>query len=811
MPHRIVRCLGAAVVALALAWMPRPAPAAAPATWSAWNASAIVRQHGYPVFTVDGKPFFVYGAAFFYERIPRAQWAPLLRAYKRMGINTIDLYVMWNWHEPSQGEYDFTGRTNDRRDLVGLLRLIDADAFKIVLRPGPVIRNEWRNGGYPAWLLERQPYNMPLHDVLEGRYPATATLQNAHANAAAAEWMANATHTRYASQWLARVLREVAPWSHDVIAIALDDDQGAYLDNDTWPAVQWHAYVRWLATTVRATAGPRVPLFINTYQSKVTADAPAWAWGDWYQSDAYSIGDHDISQIAFSDGLLQTQPNVPVMIGEFQAGWLQGADEVAPRAADPTNTTIALHELLQTGARGIVNFPVQDTHDPAGWSAPWANWSYAWDAALTQSGDASARYASTAAFGRLVTQWGPYLATLHAKSDLAVAWLASAYDPATMTDARVGALAASTVAALARCRALALTCRLVDLRYDTQANLNAARRLVLPVVDTTAFAAPIREHLAAFARAGGHSYASVDAARVGIEPAAGGIRDATLMLAPDGSSGILDVLNASATPRYVPATQLQLAGNRVRVPAFIVAPRSARDIPLLAPPRAPAPVAAPPHLNLAFPPMTLRRPRLGNAWAGRVDVFRDGTPTYVLQNHFVRVVISADAGARSFIFEDLATHRNAFTSIGALRDDTAAPASPSPRDYIAAYTHPLEAGTFNRAYDCTVLSPPPHEVQVRCSYAAPDLGPAPLHFEKTFSLMRDSRTLTVTERASADAVSLSAVAPAPDLNVACSGPTHCATQSKAGYVLVRAPLPANATVTLRFSMQGPALAPANPR
>ena len=28
---------------------------------------------------------------------------------------------------------------------------------------------------------------MPLHDVLEGRYPATATLQNAHADAAAAE------------------------------------------------------------------------------------------------------------------------------------------------------------------------------------------------------------------------------------------------------------------------------------------------------------------------------------------------------------------------------------------------------------------------------------------------------------------------------------------------------------------------------------------------------------------------------------------------------------------------------------------------
>lgn len=810
MSHRIVRCLFAAVVAFALSWMPRPAPSAAPAGWSAWNASAVVRQHGYPVFTVDGKPFFVYGAAFFYERIPREQWAQLLRAYKRAGINTIDLYVMWNWHEPAEGSYDFTGRTNDRRDLRGLLHLIDADGFKIVLRPGPVVRNEWRNGGYPAWLLRRPPYNMPLRDVLEGRYPATATLQNAHANAAAAEWMHNATHMRYASQWLAGVLHQVAPWSRDVIAIALDDDQGAYLDNDTWPAPHWHAYVHWLAKTVRATAGRRVPLFINTYQSKVTADAPAWAWGDWYQSDAYSIGDHDISQIAFSDGLLQTQHDMPVMIGEFQAGWLQGAAEVAPRAADPTNTAIALHELLQTGARGIVNFPLQDTHDPAGWSAPWANWSYAWDAALTQNGNASARYAPTAAFGRLVEQYGPYLATLHAKNDLQIAWLASAYDPSTMTNARVGALAAATIAALARCRALALTCRLVDLRYDAQTDVKRVKRLVLPVVDDGAFSAPVRAHLAAFARAGGRTYANVDAASIGITPATNGIRDAALMLAPEGTSGMLDVLNAATTPRRVPATTLQLGRRRVRVAAFVVPARSARDIPLGIAPRAMPPIAPPLRLDLAFPPMTLARPHPGSVRAERADVFRDGSPTYVLENHDVRVVISAAAGARSFIFEDLSTHRNEFTTIGAFRDDVATPASPSPRDYIAAYTHPIAAGTFNRAYDCRVLSAP-REVRLRCTYVAPDLAATPIRFEKTFSLSADDRTLTVSERASADAVSLSAISAAAGASAACSGPVRCTLQSEPGYVLLRAPLPANADVTLRFSMQGPAPAPSNPR
>ena len=83
------------------------------------------------------------------------------------------------------------------------------------------------------------------------------------------------------------------------------------------------------------------------------------------------------------------------MQSEFQAGWLQGADEGAPRPSDPSNTTLALGELLRDGAHGIVNFPVQDTIYPHGWEAPWANWSYAWDAALTSDLHASPRYAPT--------------------------------------------------------------------------------------------------------------------------------------------------------------------------------------------------------------------------------------------------------------------------------------------------------------------------------------------------------------------------------------------------------------------------------
>ena len=123
--------------------------------WQTWNASTIVHDRGTPVFIVESRPFYVYGAAFFYERTPVAQWRSDLERYRAMGINTIDLYLIWNWHEPDAHTVDFDGHTNPQRNLHKLFVLIHELGFKVIVRPGPVIRNEWRNGGYPDWLLEQ--------------------------------------------------------------------------------------------------------------------------------------------------------------------------------------------------------------------------------------------------------------------------------------------------------------------------------------------------------------------------------------------------------------------------------------------------------------------------------------------------------------------------------------------------------------------------------------------------------------------------------------------------------------------------------
>ncbi|HYW54044.1 MAG TPA: amino acid permease, partial [Dongiaceae bacterium] len=349
---------------------------------ASFGHARVVQRDGERALELDGKPFFFWGAAFFYERLPATEWRASMAELRRLGANTLDLYVPWNWHEVSDGEFDFDGHTNPRRNLREVLRLGKELGFAFVVRPGPVIRNEWRNGGYPAWLLTRPEYGMPLHDVLEGRYPATATLQNARSDDAAAEWMRNATHMRYASRWLHRALSECEPVADRVLAVQLDDDQGAYIDNQTYPAPNLQRYLRWLEAQARDVVGPVTPTFVNTYEMRVPASSPVWTMGNWYQSEAYTIGEHDRIALDLATAMLRTNRRGPLAISEFQAGWLAQPEDPQPRPADPRNTELALYELLAWGAHGVIDFPMQDTLAPFGWEAPFSNTLYAWDAAL---------------------------------------------------------------------------------------------------------------------------------------------------------------------------------------------------------------------------------------------------------------------------------------------------------------------------------------------------------------------------------------------------------------------------------------------
>lgn len=737
-------------------------PAAANA--HSFSQSAVVERDGNPTLLVDGRPFFFYGAAFFYERIPASRWRASMLALRVLGFNTLDLYVPWNWHELADGDFDFDGHTNARRNLRAVLALARELHFKLIVRPGPVIRNEWRNGGYPAWLLTRPEYGMPLHDVLEGRYPATATLQNANSDDAAAQWLGNATHMAYATRWLRTALREFVPYADLVVAVALDDDQGAYIDNQTWPAPHFQAYLRTLQAVVRGVVGLQLPLFINTYEMKVTASAPVWAMGNWYQSDAYSIGEHDRTSLEFSTGLLQTQTRYPVGISEFQAGWLAPPEDPAPRPADPTNTTLALHTLLSSGARGVIDFPAQDTVAPAGWEAPFANEFYAWDAALDVELAPSARYAPTKRFGDLVRTDGSELADARRLADGAIAYLTSAYDERKQTNADVFAIVARTLEAQHACRARHLACDLIDLRFTGGAALGRYPFLILPRAVAQPFDACVRKHLTQY-RAGGGRILSAPPDVV--SPQAGGIADAVVLVARDGAA-FLDIVNYDTHPHAVAATRIRLPGNRTwNVAPFRVAPRDA--------------------VLLRFDPS--RRPRFASlrsrvasrsersadmqrhaashaapagcfdrsnqsgggtpneARMSEDDRAADGYPRLTLANSSVSVTFAPNAGARAFLFApENCLADNVFTTVGALRDDVAIQPPLSTTDRIGQYTRSFPAGMFNRPYAITARATTADSAAATLAYAAPDVVPNGARFERTISLRANEPAFTIAQR-----------------------------------------------------------------
>ncbi|HEY1240323.1 MAG TPA: beta-galactosidase [Bryobacteraceae bacterium] len=111
----------------------------------------------------DPHPEYVLAVEFPYYMYPRAQWERELVWMKTIGVRTVAFSIPWNWHQLQPGEFDFTGRTSPRRDLVGLVRILRKLELRGWVRPLPPVAR-WPNNGLPdgdtegdarhAWLKE---------------------------------------------------------------------------------------------------------------------------------------------------------------------------------------------------------------------------------------------------------------------------------------------------------------------------------------------------------------------------------------------------------------------------------------------------------------------------------------------------------------------------------------------------------------------------------------------------------------------------------------------------------------------------------
>jgi len=102
-------------------------------------------------FLIDGQRIWLVSGSVHYFRVPHELWGDRLLKAKRAGLNCITTYVAWNFHEPSEGEWQLDGD----HDVVEFVRLAEELGLYVILRPGPYICAEWDFGGLPSWLTAK--------------------------------------------------------------------------------------------------------------------------------------------------------------------------------------------------------------------------------------------------------------------------------------------------------------------------------------------------------------------------------------------------------------------------------------------------------------------------------------------------------------------------------------------------------------------------------------------------------------------------------------------------------------------------------
>ena len=233
------------------------------------------------------------------------------------GYTTIQSYVAWNVHEHTRGRFDFTGQThplivNDHADqyqietpsdqfshggaqseviantdLEGYLRALTHHGFRVLLRPGPFISDEWRNGGLPDWLLEAG-----FPDMYEHGPDGTPLTPGAPFNTAPGAILLGGGPLYYfpspsyasefylgeARRWLGAFVSFVTPWlvTHGgpVVGIQVDDESSFFYRFGPFE-VDYHPS---MVARYRAQTGQDPPTAYPPPGKDVQALRPAFAW-----------------------------------------------------------------------------------------------------------------------------------------------------------------------------------------------------------------------------------------------------------------------------------------------------------------------------------------------------------------------------------------------------------------------------------------------------------------------------------------------------------------------------------------------------
>lgn len=305
-------------------------------------------------FLLDGKPFMVKAAELHYARIPREYWDHRIKMCKALGMNTICAYVFWNYHEPQQGVWDFSGN----HDIAAFMELCKKNGMWVIVRPGPYVCAEWEMGGLPWWLLKDR--SIKLRTLDEKFMKPAIAFEN-------------------------KVAEVLAPYrlenGGNIIMVQVENEYGSYAKDKP--------YVSAMRDALRAAGWDKTTLFQCDWSSNFTDNA----LDDLVWTMNFGTGANVLEQFK---KLGELRPNAPRMCSEYWSGWFDGwgrAHETRP-ATDMVN---GISTMLDNG----ISFSLYMTHGGTsfGWWAGANNTgfapdctSYDYDAPIDEQGAATEKY-----------------------------------------------------------------------------------------------------------------------------------------------------------------------------------------------------------------------------------------------------------------------------------------------------------------------------------------------------------------------------------------------------------------------------------